>query len=597
MGWQQYNIFANTVVVFGPGESILIYSGTPAAGNLIGSWAGTAGIDAYGNSYPAGLQVGASGSSEVQLLPSVGVTFDLTNLISGVIQAAMALFTNDPNQLLPGFIGSLLLTSGTNTKMATTIGSPLGTVGNEAAYMTLESINDAGTDTPQITFGTVSSPDGGNTLIQSPVALLSPYALLVYSGAAAVTVVTVKTTGTTTIPIAVAPPSGTAKAEVWGGGGDATDNVPLVSAQSGAGAEYACEPALAITTAGVGCTVGGAQANSTLTGTSVTVTAHGAIEATPGSGSTNTVNFPGGAGLTATNGAGGGSSAGVTTAGNPGNANGNGGTAPAGGGNGGKGSTTGNGTIGAQPGGGGGLGVIGANGAVGMARLTYSTGSPTILLSAAESSGVDQFGTSYPAGLLVPTPVTWGFPVTSSLLTNGSIELGGIATPSASAGTSVLYGATSGDVETVSGSDGGIYGPMPAWKIFNGAQTISSTTGNDILGTSSPVSARKYHFFAFFLYSGGQAGATANFSLDVSAGATSPWFFANFGNGATFSEGAQSNSVSFVDSPTLTTGTWTAIMSGSFVSSGAGTFALHCEMSAGGNSVTILNGFMVLIPA
>jgi hypothetical protein len=159
-----------------------------------------------------------------------------------------------------------------------------------------------------------------------------------------------------------------------------------------------------------------------------------------------------------------------------------------------------------------------------------------------------------------------------------------------------VFGATGGDVESVSGSDGGLYGPMPAWKIFNGAQTISSTTGNDILGTSSPVSARKYHWFAYFLYSGGQAGGTANFAMDVSAGATSPYIFGNFGNGATFGEGAQSGATGQVDSPTLTTGTWTAIMAGSFVSSGSGTFALHCQMSAAGDSVEILNGFMVLIP-
>jgi hypothetical protein len=36
---------------------IFIYSGTPATGNLIGSWTGTSGTDAFGNLYPAGFNI------------------------------------------------------------------------------------------------------------------------------------------------------------------------------------------------------------------------------------------------------------------------------------------------------------------------------------------------------------------------------------------------------------------------------------------------------------------------------------------------------------------------------------------------------------
>jgi hypothetical protein len=42
---------------------IFIYSGAPALGNLIGSWAGAAGVDAKGNAYPAGLNVTAGAIS------------------------------------------------------------------------------------------------------------------------------------------------------------------------------------------------------------------------------------------------------------------------------------------------------------------------------------------------------------------------------------------------------------------------------------------------------------------------------------------------------------------------------------------------------
>jgi len=48
---------AHQVIVWGPGQRVLVYSGSPAAGNLIGSWAGAAGTDPYGNAYPQGLNV------------------------------------------------------------------------------------------------------------------------------------------------------------------------------------------------------------------------------------------------------------------------------------------------------------------------------------------------------------------------------------------------------------------------------------------------------------------------------------------------------------------------------------------------------------
>ena len=38
-------------------SGIFIYSGTPATGNLIGSWAGASGTDAFGNLYPAGFNI------------------------------------------------------------------------------------------------------------------------------------------------------------------------------------------------------------------------------------------------------------------------------------------------------------------------------------------------------------------------------------------------------------------------------------------------------------------------------------------------------------------------------------------------------------
>jgi len=44
-----------TLIAYGTTGEILVYSGAPASGNLIGSWSGQAGSDSQGNAYPAGL--------------------------------------------------------------------------------------------------------------------------------------------------------------------------------------------------------------------------------------------------------------------------------------------------------------------------------------------------------------------------------------------------------------------------------------------------------------------------------------------------------------------------------------------------------------
>ncbi len=55
-------------------SGIFFYSGTPATGNLIGSWAAASGTDAFGNAYGAGLTIGNSAGStpQVALVPSAG---------------------------------------------------------------------------------------------------------------------------------------------------------------------------------------------------------------------------------------------------------------------------------------------------------------------------------------------------------------------------------------------------------------------------------------------------------------------------------------------------------------------------------------------
>jgi hypothetical protein len=56
--------FRGTIVIETAGQALLIYSGPAAEGNLIGSWAATAGEDSFGNPYPAGLSI-ESGTTQV----------------------------------------------------------------------------------------------------------------------------------------------------------------------------------------------------------------------------------------------------------------------------------------------------------------------------------------------------------------------------------------------------------------------------------------------------------------------------------------------------------------------------------------------------
>jgi len=343
------------------------------------------------------------------------------------------------------------------------------------AALVLEAQNDGGTDVPVLTFGTIATPDD-QTETFFPVLTISPYALLLYSGQSGQTTKTATSgTGTWTgLPATV-------KAEAWaaGGGGGTAANFGATSAGGG---EYAQEPALAtsgsvtysVGAAGSGGVPGGEVStdggNTTITGSAVTVTANGGVKGTStdtpgagGSGSTNTIHYDGGAGAGTVgggpNGAGGGSSAGTSGPGNNGteglaHSAGSGGAAVTGGGAGGR--SGNNGQHGDAPGGGGGgssAGNNGGNGAQGQVRITYTTGAPGILASFASASGTDQFGTTYPAGMVVPvgvtvepgttTPETWhtisldsgwtaGNPVPQYRMTvDGNLQLAGKATHSA----------------------------------------------------------------------------------------------------------------------------------------------------------------------
>lgn len=405
----------------------LIYSGAPMLGNLIAAISGQAGTDEFGNTYIAGAQFGAPGTEQIQLIPNANTPITLTGALTGIMAGIANLDTTDADQVMGGLIGSAILGSSTTAKMCTFISSPFGTTG---MGILLAAENDGSTDTAWCMIGTITTPDD-TTVVFTPVMWIAPYALVLYSGSSGVTVVT-KTSGSGNIAIpadAISPGRG----QCWapGGGGGTSTNFGAASAGGG---EYAEEPNLAITPGGnvafaigaigTGGVPSGAASTSggnvTLTGTAVTITAHGGIKgtstATPGAGgigSTNTIHFKGGNGVSAntnsTQGAGGGSSAGTASIGLSGTPGGAGGTAPSGGGDGGNGGKNNQpGGAGANPGGGGagsGAGQSGGNGGIGQARLTYSTGSPNILASISSAAITDPFGTTITSGTSIPGDV------------------------------------------------------------------------------------------------------------------------------------------------------------------------------------------------
>jgi hypothetical protein len=606
-------------------QGLFFYNGTPGAGNLIAWFAPAAGVDQFGNPFTEGLNVGGAGQN-IALIPQVNSAFQVTTTLAGILEAAATLGSGDVSQVVAGVLGSMLIGTGTATKQTTALGSPIGA--GSSAYILLESQNDAGTDTPVLTFGTVKTPDGGTTLVFSPIMTIGPFYFLLYSGASGQTVVT-KTSGSGNIPIPVGV--ATALGESWGaaasGGGGSNAN----TGSGGGGGEYAAEPALAVTGGGnvayvVGA--GGAAAtgnvnghdggDSTLTGSAATVTGHGGKHGTSiisssttpgglgGTGSANTTHHDGGHGGANdinSDGGGGGSSAGPTAAGNPGSpgtgsAGGAGGAAPAGGGAGGKGGTFGaSGAAGSAPGGasGGAGSTIGPNTTSpaapnGQVRLTYSTGAPTILLSAAASAGTDQFGTAYPAGMLLATPAAWGSPVSSNIDAAGSVNLGDQAADlAATTGASRLY--------SLAGHEK--YASPDGTKYTNGHFTSFSTTDEPVNslvyatvcgGGMSVAAGRKYRVHAELTVVQGPNVAANNFRLGFTGtisqvrtkivsgqDATNMFLATTTGNNATLATHAWGAGSTY----TLTLHAIISVTS-------TGTLSIQAQMSAAADTFTVL---------
>jgi hypothetical protein len=405
-------------------NGLFFYSSTPATGNLIAWFAPASGTDGFGNAFTEGLNVGGA-MQNIALIPLQNSAFNVTQSISGILQAVATLGSGDASQIIPGILGSLLLGTGTATKQATVLGSPIGS--GTAAYIMLESENDGNTDTSIITIGTAASPDG-TTIVYTPIITIGPYYFLIYNGVGGTSVIT-KTSGSGNISV---PASGVSpgKGEAWGAGASTagvSGGATTALGGNGSGG-YSAETTFPITPGGnvaysvpaSANGVGAAPPDCTLNnGLGLIVTAHSGTAGTGASfgagaaASSNTIaraGANGGARSVHTpnaGGGGGGGGSGPSGQGNPGNggsptAGGAGGLGVGGanGGNGGAPNT--NGAAGTFPGAGGGGGGSDADGAIGGAgqvRLTFSIGAPGILCSIATAAGTDQFGTAFSAGV------------------------------------------------------------------------------------------------------------------------------------------------------------------------------------------------------
>lgn len=140
-------ITATTVVVSGATGGVFIYSGAPAAGNLVGAWAGSGGSDSFGNSFVAGVQIGLSSGAQLTLTPSDGAITILTHAVSESVAS----------QILGNKIGS-----GSTEQTLLTINSGVSTGQTDRVSMQMSSANQGATLSAQENFVYDDTLGGGH---------------------------------------------------------------------------------------------------------------------------------------------------------------------------------------------------------------------------------------------------------------------------------------------------------------------------------------------------------------------------------------------------------------------------------------------------
>jgi hypothetical protein len=99
-------------------DGIRFYSGPPASGNLIGCWAIAPGTDFYGNVFKAGLTIGSSASTQVQIQSvsgagTLGFLFNSASFTNALFRAASSSFAQivlqGPATTTPGYEDTTVL--------------------------------------------------------------------------------------------------------------------------------------------------------------------------------------------------------------------------------------------------------------------------------------------------------------------------------------------------------------------------------------------------------------------------------------------------------------------------------------------------------
>lgn len=106
-------VIANYVVIFGTHGSLLVYNGTPAAGNLIASIAAEPGTDAYGNTYLQGITNYLPGLGRSVQIDGGAIAFNQGGLSPGEIEGFTTgvLELTSPQEIASDLQASLILTS------------------------------------------------------------------------------------------------------------------------------------------------------------------------------------------------------------------------------------------------------------------------------------------------------------------------------------------------------------------------------------------------------------------------------------------------------------------------------------------------------
>lgn len=143
--------FRGRIVIQSSGQTVLVYDGTPAAGNLIASIAAQSGTDAFGNFYPAGV-------ADYSVLPA----FPANQSGSFAQIFKSGLLINDPDYAGDGSV--IGITSGGLATQSPSIsvqspGNQRSAIKATAAFLNLAGISQDGTATP---FATIGGTDNSN---------------------------------------------------------------------------------------------------------------------------------------------------------------------------------------------------------------------------------------------------------------------------------------------------------------------------------------------------------------------------------------------------------------------------------------------------